>query len=304
MKLPALVALVLLAGPVVAAADTLEDKYQSLKDAVTAKNIPEIKKLALEILPMVAEAAAAPAPEAEDAKQAWTNGIAHAKSIGQYAEYSICTAALESPAPTLVELIGTLEHENPKSQYLDTAYGPYLVALTQTGSASKVIPIAEKALVNFPENGDLLLVLADNAINHKQPDRALTLANRLTASLNKHTKPPEGVNAAQWEKKHSATLGRGYWIAGVIYGDRSQYANADKNLRAALPLIQGNEAMMGPALFYLGMANYQLGKMTLNKAKVLEGAKFSEQSAAIDSVYADQARHNALVMKTEADRMR
>jgi hypothetical protein len=62
--------------------------------------------------------------------------------------------------------------------------------------------------------------------------------------------------------------------------------------------------MMGPALFFLGMANYQLGLMTANKALVLEGAKFSEQSATIASAYADQARHNALVMKNDAAKMR
>ena len=44
--------------------------------------------------------------------------------------------------------------------------------------------------------------------------------------------------------------------------------------------------------------------MTLNKAKVLEGAKFSEQGATIDSAYMEQSRRNALVMKQEADRMR
>jgi hypothetical protein len=146
-------------------------------------------------------------------------------------------------------------------------------------------------------------VLADNAVNRKQTDRALNYTNRLTAALVKHSRPA-GTPAAQWDRKHNAGLGRGYWIAGMIYGERNQYAAADKNLRAALPLIQGNQAMMGPALFYLGMANYQLGKMTLNKAKVLEAAKFSEQSAAIESAFTDQARHNAIVMKTEADRMR
>ena len=61
---------------------------------------------------------------------------------------------------------------------------------------------------------------------------------------------------------------------------------------------------MGPALFYLGMANYHLGKMTINKAKMLEAVKFSEQSMAIASAFQDQARHNALVMKDEAARMR
>lgn len=303
MKLPAFVAVVLLAGPVVAVADTLEEKFQNLKYAFTSKNVSEIKRLATELFPMVTEALAAPAPQGEEDKEAWTGGIAHAKGIGQYAEYALFTTAMESPAATLVDLIATLEEENPKSQYLDTAYGPYLVALAQTGAGSKVPAVAEKALVYFPENEDLLLVMADHALNRKQPDRALTYANRLTATLVKRPKP-EGTTATQWERKKNAGLGRGYWIAGVIYGERSQYAAADKNLRAALPLIQGNAAMTGPALFYLGMANYQLGKMTLNKGRVLEAAKFSEQSAAIEGVYADQARHNAIVMKTEADRMR
>ena len=62
--------------------------------------------------------------------------------------------------------------------------------------------------------------------------------------------------------------------------------------------------MAGPALFFLGMANYELGKMTLNKARVLEAAKFSEQATAIEGPYREQARHNALVMRNEAARMR
>jgi hypothetical protein len=110
--------------------------------------------------------------------------------------------------------------------------------------------------------------------------------------------------AGDWERKRSAALAHGYYIAGVISAEKSLYVPADKNLRAALPLIQGQPAMMGPALFYLGMANYQLGKMTNNKAKVLEGAKFSEQSMAIPGPYQDQARHNSLVMKDDAAKMR
>jgi hypothetical protein len=303
VKHTALLTLVLLAGPVVALADTLEEKFQCLQDAVRNKNSVEVKKLAVEIFPMAREAAAAPAPESEEDKGSWNNEVARAKSVTAYAEYALSTTALASPAAVLVDLIETLETENPKSQYLDTAYGYYLVALGQTGASAKVPAIAEKALANFPDNEDLLLVLADSAVTRKQPDRALAFSNRLVAALNKHPKP-EGLTAAQWERKRAAGLGRGYWISGVIYGDRGQHMNCDKSLRAALPYIQGNGAMTGPALFYLGMANYQLGKMTLNKAQILEAAKFSEQSAAIESVYAEQARHNAQVMKNEAARMR
>jgi tetratricopeptide (TPR) repeat protein len=200
-------------------------------------------------------------------------------------------------------LIAALEQANPCSKYLDVVYGPYLVAVSKAGGAAKVPAIAEKALANFPDNEDLLLVMVESSMSRKQTDRALTYANKLTAVLANHPKP-ETLSAADWERKRNAGLARGYWVAGVIYGEKGNYAAADKKLRSALPLVKGNDAMTGPALFYLGMANYQLGKMTLNKALVLEAAKFSEQSAALEGAYAEQARHNAIVMKADAGKMR
>ena len=303
MKLAALMAVMLLAGPVVAADASLEEKYQALQDAVAKKDAPQVKKLALELFPLASAAIGEPAPQDAEEKPAWTDRVEHAKGISLYGEYALSATALESPAATLVELIATLEEQNPKSKYLDTAYGPYLVALHQTGASAKVIPTAEKGLANFPDNEDLLLVLTDNAVSHKQTDRALSLANRLIAACQKHPKP-ENVPAAQWERKRNSSLGHAYYIAGVVYSQRNQYVNADKDLRAALPLIEGNQAAMAESLFYLGMANYQLGKMTMSKQKILDAAKFSERCAAINSGFADQARHNALAMKAEADRMR
>jgi hypothetical protein len=287
----------------VAGADKLEDAFQLLKTAVASKDAAQVKKLVMDIYPLTCEATMSTAPEDADEKEAWTGRVSYAKSVELYAEYALFTTAIQSPAAVTVDLISTLEQQNPKSKYLDDAYGSYLVALNTTGAAAKIPAVAEKAIENFPENEDLLLVLTDNAVSRKQPDRALNYANRLTAALTRHSKP-EGASAADWERTRSAALGRGYWIAGVIYGERNQHTAADKNLRAALPYIQGNTAMLAPAFFYLGMANYQLGLMTVNKALVLEGAKFSGQSAAIASAYTDQARHNALVMKAEAAKMR
>ena len=100
------------------------------------------------------------------------------------------------------------------------------------------------------------------------------------AALNKRTKP-EGMSAANWERKRSAALASGYWIAGVVQAEKGVYFQADKDLRAALPLVGGNEAGKATALFYLGLANYQLGKMTMKKALVLDGVQFSQQAAAI-----------------------
>jgi len=297
------VAFLLFAGSRSAAADDLENAYQNLKQAETQKDAAQVKRLAVEVYALASRVINSPAPESNDEKEAWSNRVTYAKGIALQTEYALYVTAIRSPAPMLVDLIVTLEQLNPKSRYLNAAYGPYMMALDQTGASSKILGIAEKALVHFPENEDLLLVVADAAFTHKQVDRALSYSTRLVTVLNKQPKP-EGVSTADWERKRKAALGRGYWISGVIHGERNAYANADKELRAALPLIAGNDAMRGAALFYLGVANYQLGRMTLDKARVLEAARFSEEAASIEGPYSQQAWHNALVSKTEAGKMR
>ena len=304
MKLRALgMAILLLVGPVVAVADDLEDAIQSLKDAAAKKDVDAIKKLVATIRPMTAAIAAEPAPAPADEKKVWDERIAYAKGAVAYMDSVIVGTALQSPPEVLVDLISTLEQDNPKSKSLDEAYGPYLLAMDKTSAKAKIPAIAEKALANFPENEDLLLMMTDTTLARKQTDRSLGYANRLTAVLTKHPKP-EGMSAADWERKKNAALAHGYYIAGVLSAGKGLWLPADKNLRAALPLNQGNETVKGEILYYLGVANYQVGKMTLNKAKMLEAAKFSEQSMAIPGPFQDQARHNSLVIKDEAAKMR
>jgi hypothetical protein len=239
MKLPALsMAIVLLVGPAVAVADDLEDAVQSIKDAAAKKDAALVKKLAESIHPMTCEILAETAPKDADEKKIWDERVAYAKSAEVFVESALAGTAIQSPPAVLVDLIATLEMENPKSKYLDEAYGPYLVALDKTGAKAKIPAVAEKALANFPENEDLLLYMTETAMTRKQTDRALGYANRLTAVLSKHPKP-EGIAAADWERKRSAALARGYWVAGVISAEKGVWVAADKNLRADLPLIQG-----------------------------------------------------------------
>jgi hypothetical protein len=300
---PSVVAMtvVLLAGPAVATADKLDDSYQSLKDAVGKKDPAQVKSTVAELSPMVKEALATPAPSDEEEKKAWTAHIEYVKGIKEYCEYALFATAIQGPPATTVDLISTLEQENPKSKYLDQAYGQYLVALNQTGASAKIPGIASKALANFPDNPDLLSVMMESSYG-KQNNLALTYANRLIAVFGKPK--PQSVSVEEWERLRGANLGRAHWMAGMVYCASGTWGPGDRELRAALPMINGNTAMTGPALFYLGMANYNLAKMTNNKAKMLEAVKFSKESSAIAGQFADQARHNAIVMQGEADRMR
>ena len=290
---------VLLAGPAVA--DKLDDSFQSLKDAVAKKDATQVKTLVTELNPMIREELSAPAPSGEDDKKSWSDHIDYVKSVGEYCEYALYATAVQSPSETMVDLISTLEKLNPKSKYMDQAYGLYLVALNKTGASSKIPAIAAKALQNFPDNVDLLSVMME-ATYGKQNSQSLVYANRLIAALEKPK--PADLSAEEWERLRGANLGRAHWMAGVIYCSSGNYAAGDRDLRAALPAVTGNAAMAGPALFYLGMANYNLAKMTNSKAKMLEAVKFSKESSAIAGPFSEQARHNAIVMQTEADRMR
>ena len=282
--------ILLVAGPLVWGQD-LEDIFANLQQAESKKDAAQIQKLATEALTLASQVVATPAPASAEDKENWNARVARARDIQVRAEYDLYATAATVPAATAVELFSTLERLSPKSKYLAEGYARYFQALAQSGASAKIQGVAENAIKNFPENGDALLMLADVALKAKQNDRAAAYAERAIAAINKYGKP--GVN-----------LGQAYWIAGVVHMEKSQFYEANKDLRAALPLIKGNEAMMGSALFHLGVANYQLGKTFMRKAQVVEAVKFSEEAAKIKGPFAEQAWRNAYIMRTEGAKMR
>lgn len=295
-------AFLLFVGAALAAPGDLEDTYQKLQDAQTKNDPALVKKLAAETCALARKAIASPAPESESEKEAWNATVENARRMELYTEYALYATAVQGKPATTVDLLSALEEQNPNSKYLDAAYAQYFLALNQTGAAAKIVPVAQKAVEHHPDNEDVLLVLADSALNASQSDRAVGYASRLVDVLNKHGKP-EGLSAADWERKRTAALGRAHWICGVVYSSQNKYTPADRELRAALPLIQGNEAMLSTALFNLGVVNYQIGRLTNNKALVLEAAKFSDKAASMKGPYAEQAWKNAHIMRTEAVKM-
>jgi hypothetical protein len=282
-----IVAILILAAPVLAAAQDMDTSYLYLKEAVQSKkDAAEVKKLAIEAHTLAHQLTSGPAPQNDTDKEA----VEHAKEVETYAEYALYATALQGPPETTVDLMATLEQQNPKSKYLDEGYLTYFHALNQTGAASKIVAIAEKALTNLPNNTDLLTVLAESALTRKQNDRAISYGQRLAAAAASRPK----------------SLGRGHYIAGVAAASSAspKWYVADKELRAALPFIKDSEEMTGNALFYLGLTNYQIGKLTLKKALVLEAVKFSQQAAAMKCSMAPAAFKNARLIQLEADKMR
>src|SRR5579885_221800 len=161
-------AVLLILEPGIVVPDDLENTFQNLKEAEARKDAAQVAKLAVKTCALARQVMSEPAPESADEKDAWSTHVAYAREIEAYTEYALANTALQATPADTVVLLTTLEQQNPKSKYLDEAYGRYFVALNQASAASKIPAVAEKALTHFPDNEDLLLVLADESMTRQQ----------------------------------------------------------------------------------------------------------------------------------------
>jgi hypothetical protein len=278
-------------------ADDLEDSYSKLKDAVAQKNADVVRSEAPNTRKLAEALVTAPKPEAADQQKDWQDRVDYGKDVVNYSEYAqaITAAQITDPAKT-IELVEALIAANPKSKYLDDCASAYLVALGKNGGASKQLAGMTKIVNGRPENEVALQALTEGLAN-SSPDRALNYAGKLVAVLSKKGKP-EGMAEADWERLRTTGLASGYYISGAIYGGRQAWMDCDRNMKAALPLIKDN-TRLGVIYFYLGLANYQVAKMTLDKPRMQQALQYSQKAASIPGPMRDQASHNVLAIQNE-----
>jgi hypothetical protein len=278
-------------------ADELEDSYTKLKDAVSKKDADAVKAESATAFKLAQALVTAPQPSEADKVDDWKQRVQYGKEVSAYTEYALSFMAAQGlePAKT-VELVDALLAENPKSKYLDMASTQaYLSALGKSGAAKQMAGMTT-VVKGQPDNEVALAALTEGLAN-SSADRALGYANKLIAVLK--TKPkPEGVSEADWEKAKGTWLSSAHYIAGAIYGGKSSWVECDREMKAALPLVHDN-TRLGVVYFYLGLANYQLGKMTMDKPRIQQALKYSQQSAAIPGPMKDQAYHNVAAIQNE-----
>lgn len=283
-----------MAGAVWAAPD-LNESYTALKDAVDKKDVAKVKTLSAETAKEAKELAGEAQPSDAGQMEAWKGRQQFAKEAGDYASYALAISAIQATDPAVtIDLVNTLIAQNPKSEQIDSAAPYYLAALGKEGTA-KAVAGANKILAGRPEDEYALDTVARN---WSAPGSALTAANRLISVMGKKEKP-EGMSDADWQKNKNEMLGSAYTSAGVIEAGQSRFAEADRSLKAALPLIAGNNAMLSYAYYYLGLSNYQMGKLTGDKAKMQTGIQYTEKSAGIGGPMQGQASNNVAIMKRE-----
>lgn len=276
-----------------------EAAYAKLKEAEGKKDADGVLEWAEKTSVAARAVVQSPKPSKADEVESWANAVDYARQVDIYTEYSeFATAMAGQPAAKMAMLVESIEKRNPKSEYLTKIFPSYIVALSQAGMNDKLMAAAERRIEVDPANEDILLVLADGYMKKQQSEKATLYATKLVDALKDKAKP-EALAAADWEKKKNGALATGYWIAGVNHAEAKRYKEADQALRAALPLITGQAAMEAPALFYLGVANYNLGKPTKDRKLIAEAIQFSEACAKLASPYKDPALKNARGMRTE-----
>jgi len=276
--------------------------HACLKTAEGLKDPDLVRKWAVLTFKASKAAVEAPKPEFEyeEDEEEWKQGIEFAKQVGQYAEWSLYNAALQTQDPDQkIKLYEALKEIDPNSKHLPSLTVQVFLAYQQAGNLEQAVALAQQAEKEGQVNEDMLLVVADYYLNKKK-DTAKTLeyATKLVNYLG-NAQPPEGVPADAWEKKKKASLGLGYWMMGVSYSTQRKYATADKTLRKALPYIKDNAQLLAGAYFHLGLANYQMGNKSGNAKLLIAARDFFKRCAAINSPFRAQARKNLAAIESQ-----
>jgi hypothetical protein len=274
-------------------ANELDDTFAQLKAAQAKRDAATVNKLAMEATKLARAEAAKPAPADPAQAAAFKQRVDFDKQVETFAEYSLATTAASAAPAQTVELVSTLLTLNPKSQYLNVCASAYLAALGKQGKREQIAG-AEKIIKGDPDNEDALYELASGT-------QSAAYAERLISVMKSKAKP-QGVSDADWEKRKGALLGAGYYIAGAAACTKSSWLDCDNNLKAGLPYISKEPAMAGPAYFYLGLANYQLGKLLNDRTRIQQGERYSEQSSRIAGPMQQRAMQNAAAMRQELSR--
>ena len=275
-------------------ADDLDAAHQNLKASEAKKDPDLILKWAGETSKIAQKMAASKQPTDADEVEAWKKSVDFAKQLDTYTEYSLYAAAAQSTDPRKrIELGEALSARNPKSQYMPQVIQVEFASYRQLGDNDKSLAFAEKSLETDQSSEDILAFVADQYVQKKRdPDKVVAYSAKIVELMD--TKPaPAGVSEGDWAKKKTTMSGLAHYMSGTTLYGQKKLAPADKELRAALPLVEGNEQLKGATLFYAGLANYDM-------KNIPDAIKFNQQCAAIKSPFQAKASANLKVMQSQA----
>lgn len=275
-------------------AEDLDAAHQNLKASEAKKDPDLILKWAGQTSAIALKTAQSPQPKEEDEVENWKRRVDFARQLNTYTEYSLYAAALQTTDPRKrIELAGALEQRNAKSEYMSKMLPLRFTSYQQLGDNDKTLAFAEKTLATDQGNADMLAFTADQYFQKKrEPEKVIAYSAKIVELMETQPKP-EGVTEAEWAKKKQGLTGLAHFMTGGTHFNQNKFAPADKSLRAALPLVEGNVQLKAATLFFLALANHKLNNLP-------DAIKFSQQCAAIKGPFQAKALENVKVMRQQS----
>jgi tetratricopeptide (TPR) repeat protein len=273
--------------------DDLDAAHQNLKASEAKKDPDLVRKWSERTSQIARKLIASPQPADADEVENWKMRVDFAKQLDTYTEYALYATALQSADPRKrIELVDALSARNPKSQYMPQMAQIQFASYRQLNDNPKALAVAEKTLESDQSNEDMLAFVANQYVEKKRdPDKVVAYAAKIVALMDSKPKP-DGASDDDWAKKKKGMSGLAHFLSGsTLYGQK-KLAPADKELRAALPLVEGNDQLKAATLFYAGLANYDM-------KNIPDALKYLQQCSAIKSPFQAKAAENVKVMRQQ-----
>jgi hypothetical protein len=275
------------------AGERLLDRYpQEIEIALKLLKLAE-KKQDVALARKWAEIAAQASDRVLASPQAGKRHIELARSARIYTDYLAYCEILHIADPTRrVELAQEFLLRRKNSVYRFAAEDLYLEAWRQSGDTRKTLEAAKKILEQNDSNVVALTVVAESCMRtESDPRKLVAYGTRILALLERQPKP-EGLTSAEWSKKKALLAARAHWIIGTAAMQQDRFGEADRSIRVALPYLKGDSRMTSAALFYLGWANYRLGKLS-------DAIRFNKECALVNGPYREHAEKNLRAIQAE-----
>jgi len=277
----------------------LDAAYDALQSAQAKGDAEAIRKYVALSWDLATKTLKIAKPADPDDVPDWAKQMEFAKEVMAFTEYVLSTEAInESDPRTKAELIQALETRNPQSKFLAQARNDRPRIDLASLPPEKAVVLAEKGLVDDPDNEDFLVTVANYYIQREQDlPKVLTYSLRLLDLLPRKMKPDD-LSAEEWEAKKAKYSGWANWMTGVIYAKQARYGLSDRYLRASLGNLH-EERLLAGAYFYLGYDNYAMAGELRDKGRAFEALRFDKLCVAIDGPFRESALKNLEVLRNE-----
>ncbi|MEO8591954.1 MAG: hypothetical protein ABI759_01405 [Candidatus Solibacter sp.] len=221
-----------------------EAALQCLKAAESRKDTAAVTRFGMTTGASAHKLATSEPPKEAAEMDAWKAQVAYAKQVEQYADYALYRTALESRDPKLVISLGeSVRARNAGSEYAAKIAEPLFVAYRQANDQAKALALADQMVNAGGGSEDMLLVLANQYMEQKkEAEKIHSYSARIVQLMGQKAKP-EGVSDVDWNSRRNLVVGLAHYMSGKQYHNDSNFAKADVELRAALPLVEGNAAI-------------------------------------------------------------